>query len=260
MAGNSWTVIRQGRIRMHHSEQTSHHLWVCTICVCVHQVEFNDLIEFIMETFMSMASSDPAKCAQKLFNMTGQKDANSSGWVHCLALKMRLWTDLMSAHCSQPQRACHNTGPLMRLWTDLMSAHYSQRVCLNTGPLMKLWTDLMSAHCSQLQMVCLNTGPLMRLWTDLMCACCSQRVSLNAGPLMKLWTDLMSAHYSQRVCLNTGPLMKLWTDLMSADYSQRVCLNTGPLMKLWPDVCWLLTEGLPKHWTLHETLNWPHIC
>jgi hypothetical protein len=32
-------------------------------------VEFNDLIEYILEMFMSMAFRDPVKCAQKLFDM-----------------------------------------------------------------------------------------------------------------------------------------------------------------------------------------------
>ncbi|KAL8612338.1 hypothetical protein ACOMHN_020157 [Nucella lapillus] len=37
---------------------------------CSKFVEFNDLIEFVLETFMSMAFKNPVKCAQKLFNMT----------------------------------------------------------------------------------------------------------------------------------------------------------------------------------------------
>ncbi|XP_076436066.1 protein timeless-like [Babylonia areolata] len=37
---------------------------------CSKYMEFNDLIEFVLESFMSMAFKDPVKCAQKLFDMT----------------------------------------------------------------------------------------------------------------------------------------------------------------------------------------------
>nr|KAG5685604.1 hypothetical protein BaRGS_029579 [Batillaria attramentaria] len=37
---------------------------------CSKHVEFNDLIEFVLENFMTMAFKDPVKCAQKLFDLS----------------------------------------------------------------------------------------------------------------------------------------------------------------------------------------------
>lgn len=42
------------------------------VCVIIAQVEFNDLIEYVLETFMSMAFEDPMKCAQNLFGLTAK--------------------------------------------------------------------------------------------------------------------------------------------------------------------------------------------